>query len=144
MQADFSPPFLLEINLLQKVIVHRPDEGIIGCPKKSAELLFDDIVYLPLYNPEHKVFTDVKALIGQERIAGDRTVLLYEALDQDSGARMRLVQRLIEYEELPPSFDTILNNKSNEALKILITGYDYRMTVLFDPIPNFYYLEILL
>lgn len=140
MQADFSPHVSSEINLLQKVIVHRPDEGIIRVsPKKSAELLFDDIVYLPAMQSEHKVFTDVlKALIGQEHVL-ETERLLYEALDQDSGARMRLVQRLIEYEELPPSFDTILNNKSNEALaEILITGYDLPDDrVLFDPIPNF-------
>lgn len=140
MKSDFFPRVSSEINSLQKVIVHRPDEGIIRVsPKKSAELLFDDIVYLPAMQAEHKVFTDVlRALIGEDHVL-ETERLLYEALDQDSSARLRLIQRLIEYEELPPSYHAVLNKKSNEALAdILITGYDQSDdSVLFDPIPNF-------
>jgi arginine deiminase len=37
-----------EIGTLQRVIIHRPDEGISRIsPKRAEELLFDDVAYLP-------------------------------------------------------------------------------------------------
>ena len=56
-----------EIGELKKVIIHRPDEGISRIsPKRSAELLFDDIVHLPLMQKEHDIFRKVlHAFVGQ-------------------------------------------------------------------------------
>jgi len=49
-----------EINQLEKVIIHKPDSGISRIsPKKSDELLFDDIVHLPLMRKEHHIFQQV-------------------------------------------------------------------------------------
>ena len=46
-----------EIGALQKVIIHRPDDGIARIsPKKAEELLFDDIVHLPQMREEHDIF----------------------------------------------------------------------------------------
>jgi phage tail tube protein FII len=59
-----------EIANLKKVITHHPDEGLSRIsPKKAEQLLFDDIIHLPLMQKEHKVFTDVlKAFLGKENL----------------------------------------------------------------------------
>lgn len=129
-----------EIGRLQKVIVHSPDEGILRVsPKKSSELLFDDIVYLPAMQAEHKIFTDIlRLLIGPDNVL-ETQQLLQESLEQNETAREKLIRTLIDYEELPQSFCDNLSKKNNlDLADILITGYDpIDGQVLFDPIPNF-------
>jgi arginine deiminase len=129
-----------EIGQLKKVIVHEPDEGILRVsPKKSADLLFDDIVYLPAMQAEHKIFTDVlRSQIGTENVL-ETDRLLKEALRADLNHREKLIHSLVDYEELPKSITSLLGKKSDEELaETLITGYDKQTeTVLFDPIPNF-------
>lgn len=129
-----------EITELQKVIVHLPDEGIIRVsPKKSADLLFDDIVYLPIMQKEHKIFTDVlRHQIGADNVL-ETNKLLEEALGQNELSREKLIANLVEYEELPKSVLSLLGHKDNHDLaEILITGYDKNTDhILFDPIPNF-------
>ena len=101
-----------EITELRKVIVHMPDEGIIRVsPKKSADLLFDDIVYLPIMQKEHKIFTDVlRHQIGSENVL-ETNKLLEEALGQNAISREKLLANLIEYEELPKSIIPLLGKK---------------------------------
>lgn len=129
-----------EITELRKVIVHMPDEGIIRVsPKKSADLLFDDIVYLPIMQKEHKIFTDVlRHQIGSDNVL-ETNKLLEEALGQNAISREKLLANLIEYEELPKSIIPLLGKKNNfDLAEILITGYDKNADhILFDPIPNF-------
>jgi len=81
-----------EIGALRKVIVHQPDKGIQRVsPRRAEELLFDDIVYLPLMIQEHKVFTDVlSAFIGKENVL-ETEDLIKEALD----AKTKYTQELI-------------------------------------------------
>jgi arginine deiminase len=71
-----------EINRLQKVIVHRPDLGLSRIsPKKAEELLFEDIVFLPLMQEEHDIFTEVISLfIGKDNVLDVKT-LIHESLD---------------------------------------------------------------
>ncbi len=129
-----------EIGQLLKVIVHRPDEGILRVsPKKSSELLFDDIVYLPAMQAEHKIFTDIlRKMIGEDHVL-ETQKLLQEALSQNLSHREKLIHSLIDYEELPQTFSTRLGKKPDHDLaETLITGYDPEdEQVLFDPIPNF-------
>ncbi len=129
-----------EIGSLGRVIVHRPDEGILRVsPKQSAELLFDDIVFLPDMQAEHKIFTEVlRKLIGPEGVLETQD-LLREALGVDLPAREKMLRSLIEYEELPPSFITKLGQLPDDQLaEVLITGFDAMDDrILFDPIPNF-------
>lgn len=136
----FYPKVENEIGTLKKVIVHLPDEGILRVsPKKSADLLFDDIVYLPAMQTEHKIFTDLlKKLIGDSNVLFTNT-LLEEALAQSIEAKLKLINSLIAYEELPSSLTNQLLIKSNAGLaNTLITGYDAENDrILFDPIPNF-------
>lgn len=129
-----------EIGQLKRVIVHRPDEGIQRVsPKRSEELLFDDIVYLPQMQKEHDVFTSVlKAFLGDENVL-ETQQLLFEGLENDQDGRSEIIDMVIDFEELPLSFKDKLSNLPNDQLaEVLITGYDKENDhILFDPIPNF-------
>jgi arginine deiminase len=129
-----------EINRLKRVIVHRPDEGISRIsPRRAEELLFDDIVHLPNMQEEHDIFTGVlKAFLGEENVLETRQ-LLVEALSSDETTKIEMIEKIIDYEELPETFVTLLSNLSNEELAdTLITGYlEREKHILFDPIPNF-------
>ncbi len=129
-----------EIGKLKKVIVHRPDNGIARItPKEAAELLFDDIVYLPQMQKEHDIFTDVlKAFVGEENVLFIAD-LLEQALTADDIKKAELIRMIVDYEEIPQSFGNIFTELSNSKLaEVLISGYlaeeDH---YFFDPIPNF-------
>lgn len=129
-----------EIGRLQRVIVHRPDEGIARVsPKRSEELLFDDIVFLPQMQEEHDIFTAVlRAFVGNDRVHETEQLLL-ESLLADAENRQSMLAEIADYEELPHSALDFLNGlPPSELTKVLISGYyapeDY---ILFDPIPNF-------
>ena len=129
-----------EISRLKRVIVHRPDEGISRIsPRRAEELLFDDIVHLPNMQEEHDIFTNVlKAFLGEENVLETRQLLI-EALDSDDVTKRDMIEKIIDYEELPTSYAHLLSDLSNEDLSdTLITGYlEREKHILFDPIPNF-------
>ena len=124
-----------EIGRLQRVIVHRPDEGIARVsPKRSEELLFDDIVFLPQMQEEHDIFTAVlRAFVGNDRVHETEQLLL-ESLIADAENRQSMLAEIADYEELPHSALDFLNGlPPSELTKVLISGYyapeDY---ILFD------------
>jgi arginine deiminase len=129
-----------EIGVLKKVLVHRPDDGIDRIsPKRAEELLFDDIVYLPKMREEHDVFTDVlKMFLGAENVFEIET-LLEEALAADMEKRVKLINVISDYEELPNrDRNLLLNLPAHELKEVFITGYYSELDAyLFDPIPNF-------
>ena len=129
-----------EIHPLKKVITHRPDNGIARVsPKRADELLFDDIVYLPKMQEEHDVFINLLAcFIGKENIL-ETQHLIEEALDHVPAAKKDIIDRIIDFEELPTLFGQKLTDLNNEDLaKVLITGHiESEDFILFDPIPNF-------
>lgn len=129
-----------EIGLLQRVIVHRPDEGIARVsPKRASELLFDDIVHLPQMQEEHDVFTNVlRAFLGKDNVLETKD-LLAEAIGADKATKEWVIDEIVDYEELPKTTKQLLMDLPDDRLAdVLITGYlkeeDY---ILFDPIPNF-------
>ncbi len=129
-----------EIGKLRKVIVHRPDGGIARVsPKRAEELLFDDIVYLPKMMEEHDVFTDVmKAFLGDEAVLEIQD-LLVEALRENPSKRKEVIDKVIQYEEMPSKWSQRLSDMDDIALAdVLITGYlEADNYYIFDPIPNF-------
>lgn len=129
-----------EIGVLKRVMVHRPDEGIARItPKRAEELLFDDIVHLPKMQEEHDVFTAIlRSFLGAENVL-EVQQLLQEALAADESSKQEMVEKVVDYEELPSSFKVVLQQLSNAELsKVLITGYyPQEDHFLFDPIPNF-------
>ncbi|MBX2876955.1 MAG: arginine deiminase [Saprospiraceae bacterium] len=129
-----------EIAPLRRVIVHRPDEGISRItPKRAEELLFDDIVHLPKMQEEHDVFTDVLKAFLQPQNVLEVQQLLEEALSTDDASKQEMIEKVVDYEELPSSFKAVLQQMTNaELARVLITGYYQEEDhFLFDPIPNF-------
>ncbi len=129
-----------EIGSLKKVIIHRPESGISRVsPKRSDELLFDDIVYLPKIQEEHDIFAAVlQKFIGNENVIYINT-LLKEALDADQVAQEEIIARIIDFEELPSKYIKTLSELDNDELAdVLISGYLADQDLyLFEPIPNF-------
>ncbi len=129
-----------EIGRLRRVIIHRPDQGISRItPKMATELLFDDIVHLPRMQEEHDIFTDVlRAFLGQENVLETQT-LLAEALEADEEGRQWIIDNIINFEELPSRYKTLLAQMPNEQLAdVIISGYlPEEDLFLFRPIPNF-------
>ncbi len=127
-----------EIGKLKKVIVHRPDEGIARItPKRAEELLFDDIVHLPNMQEEHDTFVNVlRAFLGKENVYEVRDLLAESTRDEES--KYEVINKIIDFEELPYSFIPRLAGLSPEQLAdTLITGYlEPEDRILFDPIPN--------
>lgn len=129
-----------EIGKLKKVIIHRPDEGISRIsPKRSAELLFDDIVHLPLMQYEHDIFKKILAtFLGSDNVLEVEDLLL-TALSENEFEKNKLIEWVVQHEELPASTRLLLKGLPNDILKeVLITGYfEEEDFILFDPIPNF-------
>lgn len=129
-----------EIAPLRRVIVHRPDEGIARIrPKRAEELLFDDIVHLPRMQEEHDIFRAVlEAFLGAENVL-ESEQLLIEALHHHAEYKQWIIDKVVDYEELPDATRTRLQELPNETLaRVLITGHDDEADAyLFDPIPNF-------
>jgi arginine deiminase len=129
-----------EIGPLEKVIIHRPDSGISRVsPKKSEELLFDDIVYLPQMKVEHDIFRKtLQLLIGKENVL-ETNKLIVEGFKASPEIKEELIDKIVDYEELPSGVkDFFMSLESEELTELLITGYyapeDH---IYFDPIPNF-------
>jgi arginine deiminase len=127
-----------EIGRLKKVIVHRPDEGIARLtPKRAEELLFDDIVHLPNMQIEHDIFTNLlKAFVGKDNVYSVRNLLAESTREEES--KYEVINKIVDFEELPYSFIPRLASLSPEQLAdTLITGYlEPEDRILFDPIPN--------
>ncbi len=127
-----------EIGKLKKVIVHRPDEGIARItPKRAGELLFDDIVHLPKMQEEHDIFVRVlKAFVGKDNVMNVHDLLAASLREDES--KYEVINKIVDFEELPYNFIPRLANLSAEELAdVLITGYLEREDrILFDPIPN--------
>jgi len=129
-----------EIGNLLKVMIHRPDEGISRIsPKKAEELLFDDIVHLPQMREEHDIFRRVlQYLMGKENVL-DTQKLIEEAFDASPEIKEELIDKIVDYEELPISVKTLFMDMDSHTLtKLFITGYyPEEDHIYFDPIPNF-------
>jgi len=129
-----------EISQLERVITHLPSDGISRIsPQKAESLLFDDIVFYPLMQEEYRIFQRLLHLfLGKENVL-DTSDLIVEAIKANPEIRHDLIQKVIDFEELPQSFVQHLQDLDAASLShILITGYhkdDDR--ILFDPIPNY-------
>ena len=129
-----------EIGQLQRVIVHGPDDGISRIsPKRAEELLFDDIVHLPLMQREHATFTKVLQSFMSKGSVMDTSTLIKDALESDESKRSDLIAQVLDYEEQPLTYMSRFQEMDNEVLaKVLITGYHEDSDhIYFDPIPNF-------
>ena len=129
-----------EIAPLRRVIIHRPDAGIARIrPKRAEELLFDDIVHLPHMQEEHDIFRRVlETFLGAENVL-ESEQLLIEGLDHHAEYKQWIIDKVVDYEELPDATrDRLLELPNATLARVLITGHDEEADAfLFDPIPNF-------
>ena len=129
-----------EIGRLRRVIVHEPDAGIGRIsPKRAEELLFDDIVFLPGMQREHAIFRNVlQYFMGDENVLEVRD-LLTDALAHSVAKKHYLIDRILQFEELPGYFaEPLMKLPIADLSEVLITGYNKGEDhYLFDPIPNF-------
>ncbi len=129
-----------EIGALHRLIIHAPDEGLMRIsPKRAEELLFDDIIYLPLMKEEYEIYRKVlEAFVGADCIL-DTGDLLEGALETAEDYREWVINRIVEYEELPKSCGQAFRQMpARELAQVLISGYYPKEDrYFFDPIPNF-------
>ncbi len=135
-----KPKVFSEIGELEKVIVHRPDSGLSRIsPQKAEELLFDDIIHLPLMQKEHDTFTNIlKFFTGDENVL-EIEDLLEQALDYSHVMKEKIIDDIVRFEELPAKAKSIMMQLDSKHLtNLLITGYcEKDDAYLFDAIPNF-------
>lgn len=129
-----------EVDILNAVMVHRPDDGIeVVTPSKALEYLYDDIVYLKRMREEHQLFTDVlRAFIGNDRVL-DSQQLLVEVLNAgDSQLKEQLVKDVVEWEEIDQALaEKLMSYSVDELVYALFTGMSPdRKTFFFPPLPN--------
>lgn len=128
-----------EINTLETVIIHKPDSGISRIsPSKSDELLFDDIVHLPLMRKEHHTFAKVMEAFVTSSGVLEIEDLILETIESNPDLTTQLIKRVVDHEHLPTAHKDILLGLSPTDLKtVLITGYHPESDhIFFDPIPN--------
>ena len=91
-----------EVSILNKVVVHRPDDGLERVtPERALDFLYDDITYLPEMQREHDVFTDtIRAVLGQDSVIETQDLLL-DVLRKKPEARKKLLEAVIEHESIP-------------------------------------------
>ena len=108
-------------------------------PRRSAELLYDDIVDLPAMQDEHDVFTALlRAFCGEEGVH-EWQGLLAETLASNPANRAGFLEEVVDYAELPRDTARRLRDLDDAALaETLVSGYHAPEDwVYFDPIPNF-------
>ena len=135
-----EPKVFSEIGKLDKVIIHRPDKGLSRIsPQKAEELLFDDIIHLPLMQKEHDIFTDVLKFFAGNKNVLEIETLLEQALDYSNVVKEKLIDDIVRFEELPAKAKrTMMELDSERLTDLLITGYcEKEDSYLFDSIPNF-------
>ena len=120
--------------------MHRPDAGVGRVtPRRSAELLYDDIVDLPAMQREHDAFTALLRATCGEGGVHDWQDLLAEALADPAGEREAFIAEVVDYAELPRDTRARLADLDDGTLaEVLVSGYHAAADwVYFDPIPNF-------
>ncbi len=128
-----------ETDILDKVIIHRPDIGISRVTPENAEkLLYDDIVFLRKMQAEHDIFTDVlRAFAGKENVY-EAHFLLSQVLEDD-GTKHEFLSEIAKAGNFGHETVSHLNSLDTRRLAtILISGYDKgEDKTLMNPLPNF-------
>lgn len=130
-----------EVDKLQKVIVHYPDDGIeVVTPSNALEFLYDDIVHLPVMREEHQIFIDIlSAFLGEENVLDTEQMFLETLEILDAKNREKLFNYIFELERLSSKDKEILKSLSNEDLTYtLFTGVlQSENRTIFNPLPNY-------
>lgn len=130
-----------EVDKLQKVIIHYPDDGIeVVTPSNALEFLYDDIVHLQVMREEHQTLIDIlSAFIGEENVLDTEDLLLEVLKTISPENRVKFFGYLFSVEKIGKKDQELLISASNEDLVYtLFTGvYKPENRTLFTPLPNY-------
>ncbi len=135
-----------EIGPLQAVVVHTPGQEVENMtPQTAAEVLYDDILNLPLALSEHQQLTGV---LGRVAHTVELRDLLAEVLDQDR-VRRALLNELCRLFDCPELFADLVELPSRSLSRRLIEGTPKKVTSLekyldpsryaIPPLPNTFF-----
>jgi arginine deiminase len=128
-----------ESGTLQKVLIHRPDNGIEKVtPARATYLLYEDIVFLPKMQEEHDVFTEcLSLLLGTGNVIEIQTLL--EELLEDEQVKKELLHTICEIEGCEERLEDFLKEADASILAdTLISGvFSHKKKIpVFFPLPN--------
>ncbi|MDB5226526.1 MAG: Arginine deiminase [Bacteroidota bacterium] len=127
-----------EIQTLDKVIVHEPDQGIEHItPEIAEELLYDDIVFLPRMIDEHFSFTEtLRQLLGSENVF-EFSNLLKDVLLKDA-VREEMIEYLFEKEDFSlGKYEKLKQFDAEDLAGVLISGiHPSTKASILTPLPN--------
>lgn len=130
-----------EVDKLNKVIIHYPDDGIeVVTPSNALEFLYDDIVHLQVMREEHQILIDIlSAFIGEENVHDTEDLLLEVMQNIDDTNRDKFFNYLFAQDKFSNETKSILKNLSNEELVYtLFTGVlESTNKSLLTPLPNY-------
>lgn len=130
-----------EVDKLQKVIIHYPDDGIeVVTPSNALEFLYDDIVHLQVMREEHQILIDIlSAFIGEKNVLDTEDMLLEVLASISDENRAKFFNYLFSQEKLSSADQQLLKSLSNEELVYtLYTGvYRQENRTIFTPLPNY-------
>ncbi|HXA00659.1 MAG TPA: arginine deiminase family protein, partial [Cytophagaceae bacterium] len=128
-----------EAGTLQKVLIHRPDNGIEKVtPSRATYLLYEDIVFLPKMQEEHDIFTECLSLFLGRKNVIDIQTLLKEVLEDDEIKR-ELIHTVCGIEECEERLEDFLKEADASILaETLISGvFAHKKKIpVFFPLPN--------
>jgi arginine deiminase len=135
-----------EIGTLKRVIIHRPGKEIEQMtPETAGELLYDDILYLPSAQEQHKQFEQVLRKVSQVYEVRD---LLKDIL-QEEEIKREIIYSLCEYFNSCELQDTFNEMAPLELATQLIEGTPKQIRTLSEflssqkfalpPLPNLFF-----
>lgn len=130
-----------EVDKLEKVIIHYPDDGIeVVTPNNALEFLYDDIVHLQVMREEHQTLIDIlSAFIGEENVLDTEQLLLDVMNVLDEKNKDKFFKYIFELEKVSAENQEKLKALDNESLVYtLFTGVlQSENKTIFSPLPNY-------
>jgi arginine deiminase len=126
-----------DIAVLQKVIVHHPDNGIEWVtPSNKDFLLYDDIVYLPKMQNEHHQFMKLMELFVGKGNVVDIVEMLAEIIENRDLA-ISMLECIANLENLDgPTLEILKGLPTKELAEALISGFKVGDNIIIQPCPN--------
>lgn len=130
-----------EVDRLEKVIIHYPDDGIeVVTPSNALEFLYDDIVHLQVMREEHQILIDIlSAFVGEQNVLDTEDMLLEVLRMIDDENKHKFFNYLFQIENLNEADKYLLKSMSPEDLVYtLFTGvHKKEKRTIFTPLPNY-------
>lgn len=130
-----------DTDILRKVVMHVPDDGIERItPDNALRFLYDDIVFLPKMREEHSIFKNVIAkFIGDDNIHDTKDLLVDVLNDNMEDVKTKLLDYIFDHENCDEDVQEKIISLGNEDLAYtLFTGILKETDELvLPPLPNY-------